>query len=856
MNIPCLKLRVNSPDSGATRNNPCAAYDWKRSETHTQYHLFTWTVEEGYADANGFWISNGELEKNGATFKVQATDANLRNTSFYPSDIYVDGIRPTLVSAETSPRGTQVELTFSEDIRSATATVSVDGREETLDSDSISGKVVRLFVTNVIEPGETVTVRAAADDVKDRAGNGNVAIGDSAVENKTVPPAVSSVEITSDPGEDDTYAIDDTVKATVEFAYSVSVTGLPELALDIGGATRQAAYARGSGTAELVFEYTVADGDADGDGIATGANALTLAGGTIAAEVSATRNAALAHDAVDADDEHLVDGVRPKPTKAETSDDGSEIEIAFSENVSKSSGGFVATYGGQDYSGVTFSVAENVATLSLSPSVQEGQTVEVSGDAAVVEDDLGNDNAQFSGYAVTNTVVRPTVSSIALTSDPGEDDTYAIGDAVKATVTFSKDVTVGDAGGEPALELDIGGAARQAGFDSGSDSDSLVFSYTIVEDDLDSDGIAIGVDKLALNGGTIRDSLGLDAKLGHDAESSQSGHKVDGVPPEPLSAVVDTEDDAGALVLTFYEALDGDSTPAVGAFAVTVGTTDTANTVTAVAVDGANVTLTLTTDVASDAANVKVGYTKPASNPLRDVAGNAAATFDPAETVQVTSIARVSSISFSTDPGTEAPLTIGDYLYAVVTFSKAVTVSGTPQIELDIGGNKRVVDYVQSSQDGTMQGFRYTIVEGDEDTDGVSIGASKLTLPSGASIQDGSDAAFLTHAEVAADSGHKVDGVRPTLTGADTTIDGKKIVLTFSEDIGAASDLGSFQLDGVSQAPTVQVDITDNVVTWSSLGVTIGEGQTVTLALPFGYVEDAVGNENAKSESGPSPTPW
>ena len=853
VNIPCLKLRVNSPDSGATRNNPCAAYDWKRSETHTQYHLFTWTVEEGYADANGFWISNGELEKNGATFKVQATDANLRNTSFYPSDIYVDGIRPTLVSAETSPRGTQVELTFSEDIRSATATVSVDGRDETLASDSISGKVVRLSVTNVIEPGETVTVRAAADDVKDRAGNGNAAIEDHGVENNTVPPAVSSVEITSDPGEDDTYAIGDKVRAKVEFAYYVVVSGsgTPELALDIGGETRQAAYARGSGTAELVFEYTVADGDEDGDGIAIGANALSLAGGTIAAEVSATRNAALAHDAVDADDQHLVDGVRPKPTGAETSDDGSEIEIAFSENVSKSSGGFTVAYdGGQFFFNVTFSVAENVATLSLSPSVQEGQTVEVYGDAAAVEDDLGNDNAQFGDYAVTNTVVRPTVSSIALTSDPGEDDTYAIGDAVKATVTFSKDVTVGDAGGEPALELDIGGAARQAAYASGSDSDSLVFSYTIVEDDLDSDGIAIGVDKLALNGGTIRDSLGLDAKLGHDAESSQSGHKVDGVPPEPLSAVVDTEDDAGALVLTFYEAMDGDSTPAVGAFAVTVGTTDTANTVTAVAIDGANVTLTLTTDVASDAANVKVGYTKPASNPLRDAAGNDAATFSP-RAVQVTSIARVSSISFSTDPGTEAPLTIGDYLYAVVTFSKAVTVSGTPQIELDIGGNAKVVDYVQSSQDGTMQGFRYTIVEGDEDTDGVSIGASKLTLPSGASIQDGSDAAFLTHAEVAADSGHKVDGVRPTLTGAETTIDGKKIVLTFSEDIGAASDLVGFQLDGVFQTPTVQVDITDNVVTWSSLGVTIGEGQTVTLALPFGDVKDAVGNENAKIESGP-----
>ena len=34
--------------------------------------------------------------------------------------------------------------------------------------------------------------------------------------------------------------------------------------------------------------------------------------------------------------------------------------------------------------------------------------------------------------------VAPTVSSIAITSDPGDDDTYVTGDEIKVTVTFSE----------------------------------------------------------------------------------------------------------------------------------------------------------------------------------------------------------------------------------------------------------------------------------------------------------------------------------------------------------------------------------------------------------------------------------
>ena len=100
------------------------------------------------------------------------------------------------------------------------------------------------------------------------------------------------------------------------------------------------------------------------------------------------------------------------------------------------------------------------------------------------------------------------MTSVALTSDPdddgrdGDDSTYAIGDTVKATVTFSADMTVT---GTPLLTLDVGGTARTASYSAAdSTATQLVFAYTVVENDADADGIAIAANRLVLNGGTIK----------------------------------------------------------------------------------------------------------------------------------------------------------------------------------------------------------------------------------------------------------------------------------------------------------------------------------------------------------------
>ena len=107
---------------------------------------------------------------------------------------------------------------------------------------------------------------------------------------------------------------------------------------------------------------------------------------------------------------------------------------------------------------------------------------------------------------------------------------------------------------------------------------------------------------------------------------------------------------------------------------------------------------------------------------------------------------------------------IGDRIEVTVTFDEDVTVTGSPQLEITIGTSAKDAAYKSTTDSEVV--FSYTVVVGGSDTDGISIGADKLSL-NGGSIKDGADNdANLSHSALSAQSGHKVDGVRPTITSA------------------------------------------------------------------------------------------
>ena len=119
----------------------------------------------------------------------------------------------------------------------------------------------------------------------------------------------------------------------------------------------------------------------------------------------------------------------------------------------------------------------------------------------------------------------PTVSSVAITSSPGMDNTYATGDTITVSLSFSEAVTVT---GTPHVVVDIGGQPRNFSYSGdGSSAAAQPFSYTALVGDRDLDGVSLLVNSLTLNGGTIQatdDSA--NATLTHTAMTF-ADHKVD-----------------------------------------------------------------------------------------------------------------------------------------------------------------------------------------------------------------------------------------------------------------------------------------------------------------------------------------
>ena len=121
----------------------------------------------------------------------------------------------------------------------------------------------------------------------------------------------------------------------------------------------------------------------------------------------------------------------------------------------------------------------------------------------------------------------PTISTVAITSSPGSDNTYATGDIITVSLTFSEAVTVDTTGGTPYVRLNIGVYNKYAYY-SGDGSSAVVqpFSYTVEPLLRDSNGVSLTANSLRLNGGTIQatdDSA--NATLTHSAMSFPN-HKV------------------------------------------------------------------------------------------------------------------------------------------------------------------------------------------------------------------------------------------------------------------------------------------------------------------------------------------
>ena len=148
-----------------------------------------------------------------------------------------------------------------------------------------------------------------------------------------VTPRLIDYSSTS-PDTGDAFRIGDSLPVSAIFSHPVDVGGRPQWTINVGGSEEILTYFSGSGTAGLNFiGYTVAEGVEDIDGISYPANPISLNGGSIKLEGGGA-DADLTFPAVPNQPTKKVDGIRPTLVSAETSTDGSQIILTFSEPIS------------------------------------------------------------------------------------------------------------------------------------------------------------------------------------------------------------------------------------------------------------------------------------------------------------------------------------------------------------------------------------------------------------------------------------------------------------------------------------------------------------------------------------------
>lgn len=396
-----------------------------------------------------------------------------------------------------------------------------------------------------------------------------------------------------------------------------------------------------------------------------------------------------------------------------------------------------------------------------------------------------------TGSTVVSTYVPPTtVTAVTVPSD----GTYHDGQALDFTVTFTGSVNVTGTP-EIAITLPTGGTV-EAVYAGGSGTSTLDFSYTIVAGEQAPSGITVGA--LSLNGGTIKDSSSNSAVTTFTSVPSTSGVDVQAILPTVSSidrtGSTPNNTSSESFTVTYSEAMNPSSVLSTDFAAVNSGTvSETGITVSEVSTSVYTVTVNGVTGDGTLGVKLNTGTSEA------DSYGNVIATgYTSGQTYTVEHTAP--SVSSVAVPG-DGTYIAGQNLDFTVNFSEAVTVTGTPEIALTltIGGTVEA-QYVSGSGTSALL-FRYTVIGGEEDLTGISVG-SAITLNSGTIADAATNNAVLTLNSVGSTSGVLVDSIPPDVSSVSVPADGTygagevlTFTVNFSENVLVTTGGGTPYID-------------------------------------------------------------
>ena len=306
------------------------------------------------------------------------------------------------------------------------------------------------------------------------------------------------------------YGLGQTISLDVEFDELVDVSGEPQLKIIIGGYSKVAAYASGSGEKHLIFNYQVFSNDIDTDGIE--ATSIDLNLGTIkdkagnAADLSFTSPVKFPLVKVDGQ----APTIQTITSTAKTYGSGQSIAftVVFDETVD------VDTILGKPLLKVkiagqakdaTYDSGSGSKVLVFKYQVASGDVDSDGVEATSIDINLGTIKGK-SGNAADLSMVKaydfPLVKIDGITpviqSLNAQSGTYTSGEKIKILVKFSSAVTVDAAGSVITIDLNVGGSIVQARY-AATTTDTMEFIY-IASGTMDLDGVEVVANSIKKGG--------------------------------------------------------------------------------------------------------------------------------------------------------------------------------------------------------------------------------------------------------------------------------------------------------------------------------------------------------------------
>ena len=628
----------------------------------------------------------------------------------------------------TVPNGTLSTVTSADSGKTWTATLTPTGS-------------VTAATNGIVIPMNGVS------DSSENAATGTVNSNNYAVD--TVAPTVTSV---TSAATNKAYKAADKITVQVIFSEAVTVTGTPQLTLKLGATTRivNIDAVSGSGTTTLNFSYTVVAGDTSADLDYASTTALALGTGTIKDSsgnaATLTLAAPGAAGSLGANKAIVIDTTAPTVSSVtSTKADGTYrngtvvVQVVFSENVTVtgtpalvlwtgsartvyvSSGSGTATL---TFGAMSINAGDNTGDLDYQSTsslfLNLGSIADAAGNNAVLTLPApGAAGSLGANKAIVIDTIAPVVTSVTSSTADG---TYKVGSVINLQVGFSEGVIVI---GTPQLTLNLGATNRTVNYKSGTGSGTLTFSYTVQAGDTSADLDYVSATSLA---GTITDLATNAATLTlptPGAAGSLGANKaivIDTIAPVVTSVTSSTADGAytvGSVIhlqLGFSEAVSVTGTPQL---TLKTGATNQLANYTS-GTGTATLTFTYTVQAGDTSADLDYVSATSLAGTITDLATNAATLTLPTPgaagslgankaIVIDTTAPTVTSVSSSIANG---PYGLGSSLALQVTFSEAVTVTGTPQLTLETGTIDRVVNFAAGSGSPTLS-FIYTVQSGD-----------------------------------------------------------------------------------------------------------------------------------------------